>query len=653
VSLRRWLTNYGWVGLAYVASGSISGLIFLSFTQFGPAVLFATVPIIAMFLSTLHFYFRQAEASQIARRERTVAAEREAAQVARHLEEIRESEYRFQSAFTHAAFGMALVSAEGKLLQVNTALCRVLGASESDLTATDVRDLAHPDDIDLLLNELSRLQRGDIATIEMELRFLHRQGIDVWASLSVALFSEPGLSAPSLIVQMQDISARRHAEAQLYHIAHHDDLTGLPNRSQFNEHLVRAISRIERHPQRIFAVMFLDFDRFKIINDSLGHKAGDELLVQVTRRLQTSLRPSDFVARLGGDEFAILIEDMGKESEAVELAERLQHALQAPIRLGDTEVRTSASIGITFSSVGYGTPEEVLRDADTAMYKAKALGKAQYALFDASLHEQVSAQLRLEGELRKALERTELFLVYQPLFCLKTGVLIGFEALARWHHEERGLINPTEFIAVAEETGLIVPLGNWVLTEACSQLCSWDLLGADTAALKMHVNVSARQWTQPNFVQSVVETLKASGIQPEQLTLEITESVLMHKMSSVLPTLRELRQLGVSLSIDDFGTGYSSLNYLHTLPIDSLKVDRSFVQRLGEDAESDEIVRTIVMLGHALGKAVFAEGIETESQLRRLRELKCDNAQGYLFSAPLQSELAANFILRHERYAIA
>lgn len=653
ISVQRWLQNYGWVGLAYLASGSISSLIFLSFTQFGGSVLIATVPIIAMFLSTLHFYFRQVEANECARQERTVAAEREVIVAARHFEEMKDSEQRFQSAFTHAAVGMALVSPDGKLLQVNTALARVLGASQSDLTATSFRDLAHPDDVDVLMSELLRLQRGEIDTVAIELRCHHRQGLEVWASLSVAFFCEPNSTAPCLIVQMQDISARRRAEAQLYHIAHHDDLTGLPNRSQFNDQLVRAISRVKRHPQRIFAVMFLDFDRFKIINDSLGHKAGDELLVQVTRRLQASLRPCDFIARLGGDEFAILVEDLGKEGEAIELAERLQQTLQAPIQLGQTEVRTSASIGITFSLVGYETPEEVLRDADIAMYKAKSLGKAQYALFNASLHEQVLTELRLEGELRSALERAELFLVYQPLFCLKTGTLTGFEALARWNHKELGIVSPAEFIAVAEDTGLIVPLGNWVLREACSQLRDWERLGGDISGLKMHINVSARQWTQPDFVQTITQVLHTAGIQPDQLTLEITESVLMEKMPIVLPILHELRRLGVVLSIDDFGTGYSSLSYLHTLPIDSFKVDRSFVERLADDAESDEIVRTIVTLGHSLGKIVFAEGIETECQLRRLKELKCDNAQGYFFSRPLEPQLAANFIVRQKCYAAA
>jgi diguanylate cyclase (GGDEF)-like protein/PAS domain S-box-containing protein len=653
LSLRRWLENYGWVGFAYLASGSISSLIFLSFTQFGGSVLFATVPIIAMFLSTLHFYFRQAEANESARQERTVAAERETIVAARHLEQMRDSEHRFQSAFTHAAVGMALVSPDGKLLQVNTALARVLGASQSDLTATSFRDLAHPDDVEVLMSELLRLQRGEIDAVEIELRCQHRQGLDVWASLSVAFFREPNSSAPCLIIQMQDISARRLAEAQLYHIAHHDNLTGLPNRSQFNDQLVRAISRVKRHPQRIFAVMFLDFDRFKIINDSLGHKAGDALLVQVTRRLKMSLRPTDFIARLGGDEFAILVEDLSKEWEAIELAERLQQTLHAPIQLGETEVRTSASIGITFSLVGYETPEEVLRDADIAMYKAKSLGKAQYALFNASLHEQVLSQLHLEGELRGALERAELRLAYQPLFCLKTGALIGFEALARWNHKQRGIVSPAEFIAVAEETGLIVPLGNWVLHEACSQLRQWERLGGDISGLKMHINVSARQWTQPEFVRTITQTLHTAGIRPERLTLEITESVLMQNMQIVLPVLHELRRLGVTLSIDDFGTGYSSLSYLHTLPIDSFKVDRSFVQRLADDAESDEIVRTIVTLGQSLGKVVFAEGIETEGQLRRLKELKCDNAQGYFFSQPLEPHLAANFLVRQVCYATA
>jgi diguanylate cyclase (GGDEF)-like protein len=399
---------------------------------------------------------------------------------------------------------------------------------------------------------------------------------------------------------------------------------------------------VQRHPEQRFAVMYLDFDRFKLVNDSLGHKAGDELLVNLARRLQSVLRPTDLIARLGGDEFAILLEDMVRERDAVDLTERIQRELGRPFQLGDMEVTVTASIGITFSTNGYQTAEQIIRDADIAMYKAKSKGKAQYALFDSSLHQHVAAQLKLEGELRRALGQGQIYLHYQPIYSLRDQRLVGFEALVRWAHPEHGAMEPATFIPTAEDTGLIVPLGNWVLTEACRQLRAWKL--AHGGNLRMSVNVSSLQLTHPEFVERVREALAASELQPGELTLEVTESVLMDGIENAVSTLNELRHMGVTLSIDDFGTGYSSLNYLATLPIDALKVDRSFIGRMGAAGDGSEIVRAIFKLGQALSKEVFAEGIETGAQLTELKAMGCEFGQGYLLSRPVDAKRAEGFV---------
>ena len=620
-----WLRGYGWIALAYVASASIAGMLYLSFEQFGLPVLLVAVPVIAMFLSTVHSYFQRKESDQ------------------RHVEELKASESRFHSAFTHAAIGMALVTTDGRFMQANRSFCEMLGRTNPDLLSVNLRQIVNPADLGSMQGLVDRLVAGDLQSFHAEIRGVHRDGSDVWMALNVSLARDWQFRTHNLIVQAQDISARRRAEAELYHNAYHDSLTQLSNRTHFNEQLNRAISRVQRHPEQRFAVMYLDFDRFKMVNDSLGHKAGDELLVDLARRLQAALRPTDLIARLGGDEFAILLEDIQRERDAVDLAERIQRELQRPFQLGEMEVTISASIGITFSTNGYQTSEQIVRDADIAMYKAKSRGKGQFALFDASLHQHVSSQLKLENELRRALGQGQIYLDYQPIYSLKEQRLIGFEALVRWKHPERGALEPAVFIPTAEETGLIVPLGNWVLTEACRQLRVWKDAHAATG-LTMSVNVSSLQLTHPDFVARVREALDAAKLAATELTLEVTESVLMDGIENAVSTLNELRAMGVTLSIDDFGTGYSSLNYLATLPIDALKVDRSFIERMGAEGDGSEIVRAIFKLGKALSKQVFAEGIETQPQLTMLQELGCEFGQGFLLSRPVDAERAGGFV---------
>ncbi|HEV8137827.1 MAG TPA: bifunctional diguanylate cyclase/phosphodiesterase [Pyrinomonadaceae bacterium] len=428
------------------------------------------------------------------------------------------------------------------------------------------------------------------------------------------------------------------------HAAFHDALTGLPNRLLFSEHLRIALERARQNEQYLFCVLFLDLDRFKNINDSLGHPCGDELLILVARRLEGCIRQTDLVARFGGDEFGILLDAIESPEDAIRVASKIQQAISAPFQLHNHEAITTASIGVALSSTDYAEAEDMIRDADTAMYRAKDHGKARYEIFDTAMHTRAVTLLRLESDLRLALERQELCVYYQPIISVASGELSGFEALVRWQHPERGIISPDQFIPLAEETGLIVPLGLGVLREACGQLRKWQQGSLADRDLIMSVNLSAKQLIQADLIEKVEEVLSESGINPWQLKLEITETVVMENAELAAVTLARLRGLGVRLSIDDFGTGYSSLSYLNRFPVDTLKVDRSFITRMGEGEENFEIVKTIVTLAGNLGMQVIAEGVETEDQLGQLKLLKCQYAQGYLFSRPLAATDADIFI---------
>jgi len=631
----EWFGSFGWVGLSYAAAASVAGLLYLTAQSFGVPTLVITAPIIAMFLATLHYYFGQQEAIERAARERLAAAEREAAQAERWMRELKSSERRFHSAFTHAAIGMALTDGDGRILQVNRALCVLLGHDEPDLVGRRLEEFVDFTDADRLADQLAAIGTQRMKSFALEVRCLHRHGNEVFASLAAGFFDGVDAGSPLLIFQVQDITARRLAEDRLQHIAYHDPLTDLANRTRFNECLQQAIDRSRICGDYNFAVLFLDFDRFKVINDSLGHRTGDEFLVAVAGRIRDHLRPSDVVARLGGDEFAILTEGMDLARNAVALAERLQRVLRMPVLVGRNEISTSASIGITFSGFGYTRPDEVLRDADIAMYKAKARGKAQYALFDAGLHAQVAEQLHLESDLRRAIDGGQIALEYQPLYELQTGRLVAFEALARWNHPRRGIVLPSVFIPIAEEAGLIGELTQHMVERACAQLAAWHEAHPAAAELRLHLNVSGADLCTGGFAARVSRTLSTHGLRPRHVVLEVSESLLMERLDAALATLEELARLGVGVSVDDFGTGYSSLAYLSALPIASLKIDRTFVGRLQAGGESSEIVRAVITLGAALGKKVIAEGIETSAQMNRLRELGCEVGQGFHMSRPL------------------
>ncbi len=440
------------------------------------------------------------------------------------------------------------------------------------------------------------------------------------------------------IVEQERISrVLEETKEHFRHAAFHDPLTGLPNRAMFTELLKAEMESSKLSDDHSFAVLFLDLDRFKNINDSLGHTHGDLLLVAFAERLERTLRPIDTLARFGGDEFAILVSGMNDTTDAVRVAQRIQDELCQPFLLDKNSTFATSSIGIALSSSGYDKPEDILRDADTAMYRAKENGKARYEVFDHDMHARAVSRLQLESDLRQAVEKNEFVVFYQPIICLQTGRLSGFEALVRWKHPRRGLVSPADFIPIAEETGLIVPIGEWVLAEACTRVREWQKASPSHRSLSLSVNLSARQIAQPDMLDRIKEALENSKLNPHYLKLEITESVVMENAEAAAMMFKQLRSLGVQLSIDDFGTGYSSLSYLHRFPLNYLKIDRSFVTRLTTDHD-DAIVRTISTLARNLGMEVIAEGIETEEQYRQLRILGCEYGQGYLFSHPVGAE---------------
>ncbi len=449
------------------------------------------------------------------------------------------------------------------------------------------------------------------------------------------------------IAEQERISRQlQESKDHFRHAAFHDALTNLPNRALLTENLKFVIERAKNSEDYQFAVLFLDLDRFKNVNDSLGHTIGDQLLIAMARRLESCIREVDMVARLSGDEFAILLDGIPNATEATNMARRIQEKLSTPFNLSGHEVFTTTSIGIALSSTGYDHPENMLRDADTAMYRAKAQGKACYEVFDNGMHTHAVYLLQMENDLRRALERKEFCVYYQPIVVLGTGQLAGFEALIRWNHPDRGFVNPSDFIPLAEDTGLIVPIGQWILKSACQQLAKWQWQSAANRNLFISVNLSGKQVAQPDLVTSISEMLKETNLEAKHLKLEITESAVIDNADMAVRLLKELKALGVQLSIDDFGTGYSSLSYLHRFPVNTLKIDQSFVGRIGEAAENIEIVRTIISLAENMGMDVVAEGVETLSQLTQLRKLNCEYGQGYLFSRPVDADSVTAWIAR-------
>ena len=633
---RMWRDKFLWTSLTYFAGASAAGIIAKLVNTLGVYALLAAAPIIAVVYFTYTTYLRKVEEAQ----KHVDELSRQMQEQERIRRALQQSEEHFRSAFDHAV-GMALVSPDGYWLQVNTSLCAMLGRDENELLASSFRAVTHPDDLGEALVRMHQLLGGEVANYQIETRYLHKDGRAVWALQSASLVRDEAGQPRHLVFQIQDVSDRKRAEEQIHHAAFHDALTGLPNRTRLADRLSLAVERARRTGGYRFAVLFIDLDRFKVVNDSLGHDLGDRLLVDLSRRLEGCVRKVDTVARLGGDEFAILLDGITGPEDVTEVAERISNSLVTPFDLGGHEFSTTASIGIAYSSPGYERHEDILRDADTAMYRAKAKGKNRYEVFDAGMHARAVEALRLEAELRRAVELGEIVPFYQPVIALASDEIAGFEALARWHHPQRGLVGPADFIPLAEETGLIAPLGMSVLRQACEQLGRWDREFPDRAPLSMSVNVSARQFRQLDLAEEIRSALATAGIEPERLRLEITESALMDDAAGAVETLRQLKSIGVRLAIDDFGTGYSSLSYLHRFPIDALKVDRSFVSRMSTDRESRGIVKTIITLGDELGMDVVAEGVETAEHRAALAGLACEYGQGYFFSRPLTASRAA------------
>jgi diguanylate cyclase (GGDEF)-like protein/PAS domain S-box-containing protein len=635
-----WRKGFLWTSITYFAGASAAGIIYKLIETVGFYAFLATTPIIVIVYFTYCTYLKNVESSvsQVEQAERHVAA-------------LRESEERFRSAFDHAA-GMALVATDGSWIKVNRSLCEMVGYSEQELLASNYQAITHDEDLGDMMSKAGKLLEGKASTYQMELRYNHKFGHIVWALLSVTMIRDSLTDSVNLIFQIQDITDRKRAEERLLHEAFHDGLTGLPNRALFMDHLKLSVERGKRREDRLFAVLFLDLDRFKVINDSLGHMVGDQLLVGIARRLEICLRPGDTVARLGGDEFTVLLEDLMCMTEAIEVADRLQKALALPFNLNGHEVFTTVSIGIALSSTGYDRPEEVLRDADTAMYRAKMLGKARHEVFDKTMHARAMNILQMESDLRRAIERREFVLYYQPIVALDTGTISGFEALIRWQHPERGFVSPNDFIPIAEETGLIIPIGQWVLREACQQIHMWQERYPQFPPLQISVNLSGKQFSNANLIEQIREVLRETQVEPQSLKLEITESMVMENFETAVEMLNQLRTLGIELSIDDFGTGYSSLSYLHRFPISTLKIDRSFVSRMSDNNENAEIVRTILMLARSLKMNVVAEGVETVDQLTQLAMLECEYGQGYYFSKPVDATGVAKLLAQRQSYDI-
>ena len=561
--------------------------------------------------------------------------------VAERTAQLRRSEERLQTVIQHVSDVVSVVNRSGKVLSVSSSVRELLGYRPDELVDVNILSFVHPDEVALLEVFLTDMAGANAPTAHLEVRMRHRSGI--WRYTETAgcdLTDDPVLQG--IVLTTRDITERRGLEMQLTDQAFHDSLTGLPNRALFGDRLEHAVSRSTRIGNPL-AVLFIDLDDFKAVNDTLGHREGDELLRHVADELVICVRGSDTVARLGGDEFAVLMED-ATVSEALEAADRIQTRLRTPVMVQGSEIVVSASVGVAATDEVVGEGAELMRNADIAMYSAKTDGKARYKLFESAMHSRVVERSALLTDLRHALERNEMEVCFQPIVELTSLETRGLEALVRWRHPERGMIDPIEFINLAEQTGLIVAIGQFVLEEACRQLIEWDRAGVGTEQLTVSVNVSGRQLAAPDLVATVERALTATGLEPQRLTLELTESMLLDDVDTSTEQLQALKQLGVKLAIDDFGTGYSSLSYLRCLPVDFLKIDRSFIESLDGDAAAADLVRAIIDLGERLQLVTVAEGIETPEQAGFLTGAGCRLAQGFYFSRPLSNAQVRDFL---------
>src|SRR5579859_511836 len=564
----------------------------------------------------------------------------------------------FELITENAADMIAVVDRQGNRLYNSPSYQKVLGYSQADLRTQSSFEQIHPADrarVTQVAEKTWVTGRGET----LDYRMRHKDGSWRVLESTASVIKDGNGEIERMVIVNRDITERKRAQEMLAHNAFHDVLTNLPNRALFLDRLQHAIIRSRRHSDYRFAVLFIDLDEFKVLNDSLGHSCGDELLVQISQRLAAGLRETDTVsrsedenhpiaddgslARLGGDEFTVLLEDVSDVGNAVRVAQRILNKWLTPFAIDGQEVVISASIGVAMWSPEYMEAEHLVRDAELAMYRAKRGGKARCEVFDPAMHTRAVRRLKLETELRKAIESSELRVYYQPIVALNTGRIIGFEALSRWQQPE-GLVPPSEFIPIADETGLIIAINRGVLEEACKQLRSWQREFPSEPPLIMSVNIAPRQFAQQDLRKDVALVIEQTEVAPHTLHLEIMETTAMGDAEKAANTLAELQAIGVRLSIDDFGTGYSSLSRLQRLPVDCLKVDRSFICNMDEDRDSQEIVRLIIAMAHALRMKVVAEGTETETQISTLRRLGCEMAQGYLFSRPAPAEVITDLL---------
>ncbi len=546
--------------------------------------------------------------------------------------------------FKLSPIGMTILDLEGRFLSANQSFCNAVGYEEHEIIAQSFTELTHPEDIPVLMSLGRELLAGKRQHFQVETRHQTKQEKRLHVGLTVTIVQDHQQRPICFLLQVVNLTERKWMVEELRHREFYDGLTGLANRALFVDRVEQAVVRLERNTDVQCAVLFLDVDRFKVINDSLGHSIGDQLLTALSKRLNSCIRRCDALARLGGDEFAILLEEIGGLDEALIVCDRIHDTLKNPFKLSSYEVFANVSIGVVCSDTGYEQPSDLLRNADTALYRAKGQGGGCQAVFDQTMHERAVALWQMATQAQFAVEREELSLHYQPVIDINTGQVVAVEALIRWNHPHYGSISPGEFIPVMEETGVITLIGQWVLQAACQQVCQWHEQLPTSNPIKINVNLSARQLAQNDLAQQVSAVLAQTGLPESLLWLEITETAIMQNSQQGLRVLEQLKAIGVGLCIDDFGIGYSSLSRLQHLPIDLLKVDRSFVQHIGPRGENTEIVRTIIDLAKNLEMDIVAEGVETEEQLAGLRSLGCHKIQGFYFARPMTPEATFQFI---------
>ena len=558
---------------------------------------------------------------------------------------LRDAQVRFEEAFEHAPIGIAMTHPDGHFFRVNPAMCRMLGYSKEELLELSFKVLTHPDDLVQSLANHDRAYENGPGSYVLEKRYRRKSGDFIWCRVHVTVVKNSMGEPMYSLGQIVDVTERRRFEERLAYEATHDGLTGLPLRNLLIDHLELALAGARRRSSEV-AVLFIDLDHFKRVNDSLGHTAGDELLVKVAERLQSAVREGDTPGRFGGDEFVIVCPEIGGVADALAVAERIRIALEAPFSVRGTEAFVGASVGVVVAD-GASDPGTLLKHADIAAYHAKERGRNRAELFDEKLRSAVASRLDIENAFRRGLDSGEIVLHYQPVISVRDGEIKGFEALCRWNRPGYGLVPPADFLGIAEETGLIVPMGLQVLRLACAQIASWAGRFPDGSGPWVSVNLSAGQLAQVDLVDDVARILMETGASPRSLCIEITETLLMQDTPTTIDTLNRLRDLGVSLAIDDFGTGYSSLSYLRRLPVTVLKIDQSFVLELGLDPQGATIVASVIDLAHALGMECVAEGVENELHLATLARLGCDEMQGFLFSPGVPAAEATALLGRH------